>query len=303
MNEIEKNIVEIGIDDLRHACQLHYMDGELAILDIRQTVSQDSMARLNMDMLIGCYKGSCSITVNARRYELRRGDLLWCKHKDVLGNAELSPDCEGSVFCMASTLLVRNVQLNGDMLRKLFRFLEHPLLHISEEEMELLHLYGNVLEMRIRMTDRPCAKEVVTALTRLVLLELHASLLNVHEVESEEPIRQRDYLFQRFIQLLGGQEVKPRVVDWYGDQLCVTAKYLSTICKEVSGRTAFEWINEYVMADIRYQLKYTQRSIKEIADYLEFPNSSFFGKYVRQHVGCSPKEYRHQLQQGLGSRK
>ena len=299
MNEIEKNVVEVGIDDLQHACQLHYMDGELAILDIRQPISQDKLARLNMDMQIFCYKGSCSITVNDRRYELRRGDLLWCKHKDVLGDAELSPDCEGSVFCIASKLLVRNVQVSGEMLRKVFRFLEHPLLHISEEEMELLHLYGNVLEMRIGMQDRPCAKEVVTSLTRLVLLELHASLIKAQEVEGEEPVRQRDYLFQRFIQLLSGQEVKPRAVDWYSDQLCVTAKYLSTVCKEVSGRTAFEWINEYVMADIRYQLKYSQRSIKEIADYLEFPNSSFFGKYVRQHVGCSPKAYRHQLQSSL----
>lgn len=303
MNEIEKNVVEVGIDDLQHACQLHYMDGELAILGIRQPISQDKLARLNMDMLIFCYKGSCSITVNAHCYELRRGDLLWCKHKDVLGDAGLSPDCEGTVFCLASKLLVGNVQLNSDMLRKIFRFLEHPLLHMSEEEMELLHLYGKVLEMRIGMPGRPCAKEVVTALARLLLLELHSSLVQLYGVEDEEPVRQRDYQFQRFIQLLSGQEVKPRTVDWYSNQLCVTAKYLSTICKEVSGRTAFEWINEYVMADIRYQLKYSQRSIKEIADYLEFPNSSFFGKYVRQHVGCSPKDYRHQLQQGLGDRK
>ena len=296
MSETEKKIMEVGIDDLQQARQLYYMDGELAILDIHQPLGKDEVVRVKMDVLIGCYKGSCSITVNARRFELQRGDLLWCKHNDVVGDAEMSPDCEGSVFCMSSKLLMRNVQVSGEMLRKVFHFLEHPLLHISEEEMELLHLYGNVLEMRIRMQGRPYAKEVVTALTRLVLLELHASLVNAQEVESEEPIRQRDYLFQRFIQLLSGQEVKPRAVDWYGEQLCVTAKYLSTVCKEVSGRTAFEWINEYVMADIRYQLKYSQRSIKEIADYLEFPNSSFFGKYVRQHVGCSPKAYRHQLQ-------
>ena len=51
-----------------------------------------------------------------------------------------------------------------------------------------------------------------------------------------------------------------------------------------------------VLTDVRYQLKYSQKSIKEIADYLEFPNISFFGKFVRRHVGCSPKEYRRRLQ-------
>ena len=34
------------------------------------------------------------------------------------------------------------------------------------------------------------------------------------------------------------------------------------------------------------------RSIKEIANELDFPNTSFFGKYVREHLGQTPMEYR-----------
>jgi AraC family transcriptional activator of pobA len=30
----------------------------------------------------------------------------------------------------------------------------------------------------------------------------------------------------------------------------------------------------------------------EIADQLNFPTQSFFGKYFKQYVGISPKEYR-----------
>ena len=37
-------------------------------------------------------------------------------------------------------------------------------------------------------------------------------------------------------------------------------------------------------------------SIKEISAQLDFPNISFFGKYVRKHFGLSPKNYREQLQ-------
>ena len=33
-------------------------------------------------------------------------------------------------------------------------------------------------------------------------------------------------------------------------------------------------------------------SIKEIATKLNFPTQSFFGKYFKQYVGISPKEYR-----------
>ena len=43
---------------------------------------------------------------------------------------------------------------------------------------------------------------------------------------------------------------------------------------------------------IAYYDPMTQKSIKEIACELEFPNLSFFGKYVKKHLGMSPKAYR-----------
>jgi AraC-like DNA-binding protein len=39
-------------------------------------------------------------------------------------------------------------------------------------------------------------------------------------------------------------------------------------------------------------LGFTNISIKEIADKLNFPTQTFFGKYFKQYVGISPKEYR-----------
>ena len=44
--------------------------------------------------------------------------------------------------------------------------------------------------------------------------------------------------------------------------------------------------------DIRQGGVYPDLSIKEIADQLNFPTQSFFGKYFKQYVGISTKEYR-----------
>ncbi len=64
------------------------------------------------------------------------------------------------------------------------------------------------------------------------------------------------------------------------------------VCQKYSGKTASDWINEYVVQDINYYLKNTTKSIKEIADTLGFDNLSFFGKYVKQHFGSSPRGVR-----------
>jgi AraC-like DNA-binding protein len=75
-------------------------------------------------------------------------------------------------------------------------------------------------------------------------------------------------------------------------QLCISPKYLTAVCKKNSGKTANEWITEQVLEDIRYYLKQTDLSIKQICDQLGFPNPSFFGKYVKDHFGMTPLKFR-----------
>ena len=82
---------------------------------------------------------------------------------------------------------------------------------------------------------------------------------------------------------------------YYADKLFVTPKYLSSVSKETCGKTASEVITQYVKRDIEYLLKCPNKSIKEIANELNFANLSFFGKYVKRNFGVSPKEFRENI--------
>jgi AraC-like DNA-binding protein len=64
------------------------------------------------------------------------------------------------------------------------------------------------------------------------------------------------------------------------------------VVKQISGRTALEWIENYVTMELRVALKNSTKSIKEIAEDMNFPNQSFLGKYFKEHVGMTPSEYR-----------
>ena len=62
--------------------------------------------------------------------------------------------------------------------------------------------------------------------------------------------------------------------------------------KQVSKRTPNEWIDNYVILEVRVLLRNTTMSIKEIAQQLNFPNQSFLGKFFKERVGMSPSDYR-----------
>ena len=103
-------------------------------------------------------------------------------------------------------------------------------------------------------------------------------------------------IFIKFLNLLDQNKPKRMSVAEYANQLCVTPKYLTIICKRNSERTAIEWIHKYVNDEVRYYLGQTDLSLKEITHLLNFPNVSFFGRYVKQHFGVSPKTLRQNLQ-------
>lgn len=108
----------------------------------------------------------------------------------------------------------------------------------------------------------------------------------------KESIKQADYILRKFMELLAKDNGMRRSVSYFADTLCYTPKHFSKVIKQACGRTPLDLINETVIEHIKYRLKRSDKSIKEIAEEFNFPNQSFFGKYVKTHLGTSPANYR-----------
>ena len=99
-------------------------------------------------------------------------------------------------------------------------------------------------------------------------------------------------IFERFIALVNEYHCSERGMAFYADKLCLTPKYLSTLIKQASGRSAPDWIDDFVILEAKNLLKYTDLAIKEIVYKLHFPNQSVFFKFFKAHTGLTPSEYR-----------
>ena len=102
----------------------------------------------------------------------------------------------------------------------------------------------------------------------------------------------QDDIYAAFLDAVGNNYKKERELGFYANQLCITAKHLSYVVKEVSGRTALDIIEDYVITEVKALLLSTNMTIQQISDYLNFPSQSVFGKYFKRLTGMSPKAYR-----------
>ncbi len=297
MNDKE-DIRQVGFDQMKNIGEVEYMDEGITFhTDFRKLPFKDGSTRVNMFALIICFNGKLQMELNTMTYTLRQNEILVCRPNDVIDNCMLSPDFDGAVLCLSQRSILEQIS-ESDLWDKAFHFVENPIVRFSEESLQMFNLYGAAIQTKIKMKRTPFHREIIVSIVKAALYELLANVGNNPSCSyGGNLIKQREILFKRFIDLLAGTQIKPRNVLWYATQLCVTPKYLSTVCKLVSGKTAFDWINEYVLVDIRYWLKNSNKTIKEIADMLNFPNISFFGKYCRTHFGISPTEYRKQLRE------
>ena len=99
-------------------------------------------------------------------------------------------------------------------------------------------------------------------------------------------------LFERFLALVAQHHTSERGMAFYADKLCLTPKYLSKLIKQVSGRSAPDWIDSFVITEAKNMLRYSEIPIKEIVYRLNFPNQSVFYKFFKAHAGMTPSDYR-----------
>lgn len=171
---------------------------------------------------------------------------------------------------------------------------------LNDEESQLFCQYYNLLNSKLTGTPHRHQKELINALLQAFIYEFQDSMEKYIQLKPVA-FNSSNNLFNAFMELLISSYPKERSVSYYANRLFVTSKYLSAVCKENSGETASDLITCYVMKDIVCLLKSPDKSIKEIANELNFATLSFFGKYVKRNLGLSPKEYREKLSQQEGN--
>lgn len=285
---------EISIQTLtdNEDIQVGYSDNDIVIVSNIQKFAEFSDAHVSMNAIAICTQGKIQCVLNGKMIELRKNQVAIIPQNFIITDLMVSPDFDLKAMFLTNRILQSFLREKMNVWNDIVYVRR---MHVITLEDADLQFYTNFYEM-LRLcfdqhVDHPFRTDVIQSLLRGCILEL-CGALKQRLLNDEIPIdahTNNDH-FQRFLDLLHSTKVKHQTVKWYAKELCISSKYLSVLCKKHSGKTANEWITEHVVEDIRYYLKQTDYSIKQICDILGFPNTSFFSKYVKEHFGMTPAQ-------------
>ena len=278
---------------------------DLVLMENIGAVPSGGVCLQNHGIIFFCTEGRAQFEYDGTVVRVQKNDMFLYMAHSTACNFLTSSDfnCRQIWFSRSElwNIEIYNLISVSDMtLLKLY-----PVVHLTDDEIKLCDTYFQLLCNRIKMSTSVLTPYIVRSLLGTMLLELLSIMrLNsermVVEGRQEEinPSLHKKRIIDNFMRLVEQSDGRIRRVDDFATQLNVTPKYLSTILKEVMNRRPSTYIQLYTLKAIERRLRFTDMTMQEIANDLNFPNPSFFGKYCKEHLGMTPLEYRMKYHKG-----
>lgn len=286
------NIEEITIEGARQLYNGSHIGNDLLLIDdINKVPLPIEPQRMKCILLGICLHGKAQYSVDTEEHMVTPGDVIIINEGTVVDNYMLSPDCKG-IGILISIDFFRETIKGMHELSQLFLFSRtHPVFSLTQDEMTMIKTYYKAIKYKVDDKEHHFRSDVVRSMLMTMIYDISNAIYRIQQATDHRQTR-AETIFASFIKLVEANFRQERRVSWYGGKLGITPKYLSETVKQVSKRTPNEWIDNYVILEVRVLLRNTTMSIKEIAQQLHFPNQSFLGKFFKERVGMSPSDYR-----------
>ena len=286
----------------QYGSAVDYIDDEFVIAHSLNNISMYGVTfRVNILLFIECLEGRAQLEMNGKSYTLGPGEMLICLPTAIISQMMISPNNKIRMMGFSTTLLRGILRQEADV-EKVFSYLYANPIQRARQQPSYAKNYSDLLEEKIEQSEHRFRKETIHFIVSALICEIVETILVFIDKEAPENrtavpeprggYKRSSYVFKEFMRTLSEDNGMHRSVAYFADRLCYSPKYLSSVVRHVSGRTALDWINEYTIEQIKHRLKHSDKTIKEIAEELNFSNQSFFGKYVKTHLGMSPARYR-----------
>ena len=269
-------ITELDLQDVPQVYHnLKYNDGEIYFADnITSIPGLMKQFKVNFIAYVMVTEGRLTVDMNNVTYHLEKNCSLFVDRKMVIENVKHTENFS-CVICAMSTDM-GFAFFNKSLLQSIMHIMANPVIKMEQTEVDLMMKYYDLLVFKMDHQEMSLGRETVRDIIRCFAYDLLSNInRHLNQDNDDDMLRQSDRIYRRFMFLLADNTNVNRSVKSYADELCVSPKYLTSVCRKHSDCTASELIATAVISRIKQLLLYSDLSIKEVASEMGFDNLSF----------------------------
>lgn len=260
--------------------------------EVDSAINQTEAPIRVLGLTIGlCIEGEGEVGIGVKKYRFKKNSLMLLNPNQFVHSLTTS----GPVKIMAIGCNLEMIESIMPKISGLLPLLIHnpieSVSYLSEENSTGIQEYMKLIGRKLNASYSPLKRTKISNLIQALLCEIVEEHYACKDGIDKPQSRKEEILSKFIIEILQNFRIE-RSVAFYADRLCVTPKHLSAVAKDITGHTASELIDHYVIMEAKIMLAETALTIQEISNKLNFANQSFFGKYFKHLSGYSPSEFR-----------
>ena len=232
-------------------------------------------------------QGWTHVMLNMIEHRFEQGDLVYLGPNGIIQFLRASDDVQALGISMSNEVL--QLAIGSSIPQAFDGHLRDFHLHLQPDEVDYYDRLHDLLSRYFR--EEGYSSQVTLHLVGALLWFVN-NQWSQHEQITRESQTREQRLFTEFVQLVSQYAPQQHTIEFYASRLCLTPRYLSTIIKQVSGKSAKQWIDDALVTRIKIELKHTRKPIALICEELNFPNPSFFTKFFKRMTGTTPFDFR-----------
>ncbi|MCR4994123.1 MAG: helix-turn-helix domain-containing protein [Bacteroidales bacterium] len=271
---------------------LYFSDRNIIVIDKIQDLPRNGVYCSEYVIIMACIKGRIQMNYDNKSITVQKGQLFYAAPGSILSDFLISPDFNCKALAVKPSETVTERETQNQLVNSIIYLKGHPVYTLSRDDTKIIDHYYALIYNRIQKPVHRYQNAEVRTLLNAFLLIIVGLMSSEMSLTATRTTIRGEQIVEKFLWLVNENNGHQRFVDYYAERLNITPKYLSTLVQKALGRTPSEVIRAVTIKEIERRLRYTKQSIKEISNALDFPNTSFFGRYFKHYSGMTPVAYR-----------
>ena len=237
-----------------------------------------------------CHKGTCRANFDMLPIEFEQHDIAVMLPDHIIGHGECSEDYSTTMIVIDRTFF--DQLTNRESFSGYLKYKSQPNYHLTDEQYSQITTILATLRLVVEI-PHPKRTESLANLLDILFYAL-TDFRGDELTNKENKVEVRNtYLFNSFYELLINNYKSQHEIGWYAEKLCLTPKYFSGVIRQITGKSAAQWINEMLILHAK-RLLYTRHdmNVQQIAFELGFKGNANFCRFFKDQTGLRPSEYR-----------
>jgi AraC family transcriptional regulator, transcriptional activator of pobA len=263
-----------------------------AVLSNEGSVKNGPPIRTDHYAIILCIKGSCQKTVGPYTFDVKPQTvhIVSPKHITCFDNA-------------SDDLLLYMVMFKKEFIAD--SFIKHstldPLMDLSPDCKPVFTLTDQHFQRIKNLYERidqeyreesPFFLQMVRLQLVELLYEINRAFERCTDSRTNHQLSRQYSTFIAFRDLVEEHFTEKRTVQEYADMLHISAKHLSEIVKQETGKNALQVIHSRIYLEAKLLLTTSPLSVKEISEQLNFDTSSHFSRFFKKFADENPSDFK-----------